>query len=215
MNNHLIFLPRPLGAMPGGHNFGASHQWQVDRVAPWVPVRLRMLPTGRKAENKIITPQRHSAPLGVFSRGEEKRYDMPIYKRCSRCGKRIPSGTTCPCQKQRHQEYDRYSRDKRSKDYYNSREWERARAAALDADGGLDVYLYMTTGEIVAADTAHHIIPLKDDWSKRADIDNLMSLHHDTHSTIEKKYKDNKAGMVRELAEMLRKYRRGQRGGAG
>lgn len=23
---------------------GASHQWQVGRVAPWVPVRFRMLP---------------------------------------------------------------------------------------------------------------------------------------------------------------------------
>lgn len=34
---------------------------------------------------------------------------------CSRCGKRIQSGSRCPCQKERHREYDRYSRDNKSK----------------------------------------------------------------------------------------------------
>ena len=80
-------------------------------------------------------------------------------------------------------------------------------------DGGIDVYLFATTGEIKPADTAHHIIPLKDDWSRRADVGNLMSLHHDTHSLIESVYKKDKAGMERILAEMLRKHREGQRYG--
>lgn len=139
---------------------------------------------------------------------------MPIYKRCSRCGKRLPEGTICPCLKKRHQEYDRYSRDKKSKQYYNSKEWELARAAALETDGGIDVYMFMTTGQIVLADTAHHIIPLKDDWNKRNDIENLMSLHHDTHSLIEKKYKKDKNQMQIELKEMLSKYRAMIKGGA-
>ena len=135
---------------------------------------------------------------------------MPIYKRCSRCGKRIPSGSTCPCAKQRHREYDRYSRDQRSRSFYGGKDWERARAAALDADGGIDVYLYMTEGIIVAADTVHHIIPLKDDWNKRIDIDNMISLSGDTHSMIEQEYKKDKDGMIRKLQEMIKEYR-GQR----
>ena len=139
---------------------------------------------------------------------------MPIYKRCSRCGKRLPEGTRCSCQKKRHQEYDRYSRDGKSKKYYNSKEWELARAAALEADGGIDVYVFMTTGQIVLADTAHHIIPLKDDWNKRNDIENLMSLSHDTHSIIEKKYKKDKDKMQAELKEMLKQFRDMKRGGA-
>lgn len=81
-------------------------------------------------------------------------------------------------------------------------------------DGGMDVYVFMTTGEILLADTAHHIIPLKDDWSKRNDIDNLMSLHHDTHSLIEKKYKKDKSRMQAELKEMLKQFREMIRGGA-
>lgn len=135
---------------------------------------------------------------------------MPIYKRCSRCGKRIPSGSTCPCVKQRHREYDRYSRDRRSRSFYNSKEWETGRATALEADGGIDVYLFMTEGIIAAADMVHHIIPLKDDWNKRIDIDNMMSLSRDTHSMIEQMYKKNKDEMIRKLQEMLKEYR-GQR----
>lgn len=132
---------------------------------------------------------------------------MPIYKRCSRCGKRLPSGTSCECLKKRHREYDRYSRDKKSKDFYNSQAWLKKRTDVMDIDGGIDVYLYMTTGEIVLADTVHHIIPLKDDWGKRLDEDNLMSLNHDTHSIIEQQYKKNKPEMIKKLQKMLTEYR--------
>lgn len=132
---------------------------------------------------------------------------MPIYKRCSRCGKRIASGTTCECVKKRYKEYDRHYRDKTSKDFYNSSEWLRKRGYVLELDEGIDVYIYMTTGEILLADTVHHIVPLKDDWSKRLDEENLMSLNHDTHSMIEKKYKENKEKMIESLQEMILKYR--------
>lgn len=132
---------------------------------------------------------------------------MQIYKRCSRCGKRIPSGSTCECVKKRHKEYDRYSRDKKSKNFYNSREWERGRAAALDSDGGIDVYLFMTEGKIVIADMVHHIVPLKDDWNKRIDIDNLISLSEGTHSMIEQMYKKNKGEIIGKLQKMVKEYR--------
>lgn len=119
----------------------------------------------------------------------------------------MPSGSTCPCIKQRHREYDRYSRDQRSRNFYGGKDWERARAAALDADGGIDVYLYMTEGIVVAADTVHHIIPIKDDWDKRINIDNMISLSSDTHSMIEQMYKKNKGAMIRRLQEMIKEYR--------
>lgn len=132
---------------------------------------------------------------------------MPIYKRCSRCGKRILSGNRCPCEKERHKEYDRFKRDRRSKQFYDSAEWIRARTDAMNTDQGIDVYLFVTKGEIKQADTVHHIIPLKENWEKRCDITNLISLHHDTHSLIEQMYKKNKQRIQRELAEILKKYR--------
>ncbi len=50
-----------------------------------------------------------------------------IYKRCSRCGKRIESGKTCECRKQRHKEYYKYSRDKKANAFYDSHNWNRMR----------------------------------------------------------------------------------------
>ncbi len=132
---------------------------------------------------------------------------MPIYKRCSRCGNRLPSGSKCECLKQRHKEYDKNYRDKDSTGFYHSRLWKDARHNALILDGYTDVYIYMTTGEIVTADTVHHIDPLKDNWNRRYDTDNLMSLSHDTHSKIEKMYEKDKVGTMKMLYEMLRRYR--------
>ena len=91
---------------------------------------------------------------------------------------------------------------------------EHARSEALAADEGLDVYLYMTEGIVVLADTVHHIIPLQDEWEKRNDISNLMSLSGDTHSMIEQMYKKDKDGMEKKLHEMLQQYRSMVRGGA-
>ena len=132
---------------------------------------------------------------------------MPIYKRCSRCGKRIEAGTTCQCLKDRHKEYDKYSRDRRSKQYYNSREWEVVREHVLQLDEGIDVYVYMTQGIVIRADTVHHIVPLKENWNLRSNEDNLISLNHDTHSMIEQQYRKNKNEMQEALKAMVQQYR--------
>ena len=91
--------------------------------------------------------------------------------------------------------------------FYNSAEWSRVRQRVLDLDK-IDVYLYMTQGRVVPADTVHHIVPLKSDWNKRLDINNLMSLHHDTHSTLEREYASRgEKSMVYTLYIFLRKFR--------
>ena len=131
---------------------------------------------------------------------------MPTYVRCAACGNRIPAGERCTCQAKRHREYDSRYRDSRSKKFYDSEEWRRAKRRALDLDG-MDVYMFMTTGRIMAADTVHHIIPLRDDWAKRCTASNLMSLHHTTHSRIEQEYRKNKNSMIRKLTVMLKKFR--------
>lgn len=131
-----------------------------------------------------------------------------IYKRCSKCGKRIPSGTKCECLKDRHKEYDALSRDRGAKAFYGSAEWISARDAALERDQMMDVYLFMTEGVVVKADSVHHIVPLRDDWTRRCDISNLMSLSHESHSRIEAGYKKDKRGIEERLQAMLIEYRR-------
>ena len=139
---------------------------------------------------------------------------MPIFKRCSRCGSRIQSGSTCECvrryERQRYKTYDMNQRDKKSRAFYTGREWQKKREEILSIDEYIDVYLFMTEGTIIAADTVHHIIPLKDDWEKRFADENLMSLNHNTHSMIEQKYKANKPEIEQILMKMLQEYRRQQ-----
>jgi phosphoglucosamine mutase len=70
------------------------------------------------------------------------------------------------------------------------------------------VYEYMMHGRVVIADTVHHIVPLKEDWNRRLDISNLMSLNHDTHSQIERDYEKYGAKvMACRLSEILGRYR--------
>ena len=139
-----------------------------------------------------------------------------ISKQCKYCGKWIPVDQTCSCHaaarkegtRQRNHDYDTHRRNKDAAAFYSSPEWITTRNAVLNLDQGIDVYRYMTTGEIRAADTVHHIIPLRDDWGRRLDTSNLISVCSSTKSKIEREYRRvGKREMQKKLSEMLKQYR--------
>lgn len=132
-----------------------------------------------------------------------------IMKICSRCGNRLPTGAHCPCEKRRHIEYDKYSRDRKSAGFYHSAEWLRARHLALSMSDGMDVYEYMKSGEISAADTVHHIVPLKDNWERRLDPDNLIPVSSRNHDEIHRLYGTGKEQTEAELFRMLSEFKHG------
>lgn len=144
---------------------------------------------------------------------------MPIFRRCGRCGMRYETGGSCPrcsakeIRAERNRQYDQHQRDQDSKRFYNSGDWLRARACALELDDGWDVYAYMTSGMLIPADTVHHIIPLKEDRRKALDPSNLMSVSASSHAAVESLYSINPREAERQLADMLRRYRSG--GGVG
>lgn len=76
------------------------------------------------------------------------------------------------------------------KAFYNSKEWQRAREKALMRDRCIDVWHYLITGEIKAGNIVHHIESLSDNFDKRADISNLVTLSSESHGLIEDAYKD-------------------------
>lgn len=131
-----------------------------------------------------------------------------IYKRCSRCGKRLEVGQTCECVKQRHKEYDRLARDKDAAKFYSSASWKRMRQYILDKYDSIDVYAYILYGQIEKADTVHHIVEMRDDKSQALMEQNLIPVSSSTHNIIHASYDKSKAdkrAMQSILYECLRR----------
>lgn len=120
-----------------------------------------------------------------------------IYRRCGRCGKRIESGTTCPC---RTQDKRIYTKAEGISKYYHTGEWHRVSTYILRKYDGVDVYAWAVHRVLLTADTVHHIVPLKENYGKRTEIDNLIPVSRKSHSEIEKLYRD---GRKRETQEKL------------
>ncbi|NNG67333.1 HNH endonuclease [Caldanaerobacter subterraneus] len=86
----------------------------------------------------------------------------------------------------RYDERVRKIRDKQYYEFYKSEEWERSKTQALIRDKVLCQWC-LRKGIIRPADVVHHIVPIKEDWSKRFDLDNLVSLCHECHNKYHSK----------------------------
>lgn len=106
----------------------------------------------------------------------------------------------------RHKIYDKYKRDEKSKKFYDSKEWEKARELALKK------YYYLCQEclkrkIITPYDVVHHIVPLKESKELSLDIDNLLPLCHKCHNKIENSKQERKLNInvieVQGNAEMV------------
>ena len=133
---------------------------------------------------------------------------MALYKRCSRCGKRLPYNGNCSCSSKRYKDEDIYNQGDKTKKFYKSRSWQKAREQAIAATYGLDIYSLYELGIIEYGATVHHIIPIREDWDKRNDINNLIYLTDSNHQLIhallaEKSSHDE---IIRKLMEIKREF---------
>ena len=126
-----------------------------------------------------------------------------MYKRCSRCGARIPSGLKCPhCKRE-----DSNRRDGVRKEYHTSR-WKRLREATLAAYSYVDLYALYREGRIVPADRVHHIEEALDHPEAFYDPGNLFPLSDASHHEVHRRYKDEGEALVRrELRSYLRRWK--------
>lgn len=129
-----------------------------------------------------------------------------ICKRCSRCGKRIQTGTICECQKNRHKEYKRYRTDDKEQSFYSSKEWKILKDKVKDRFNGIDIYSYYVLGKIEYGQTTHHIETLKDNWDKRLDIENLIYLTESNHQKIHAAMKANKKEIMDMLYKLIERF---------
>nr|WP_314462084.1 type II toxin-antitoxin system Phd/YefM family antitoxin [uncultured Clostridium sp.] len=124
-------------------------------------------------------------------------------KYCNRngCNKLVPQGVRyCEAHsinraaenKERHKEYDAHCRNQTAKAFYNSGEWRAARARTLARDTGIDIYLYITTGEVVPADMVHnmktYMDKITDDYETmivtRKDNKNVVILSEESYNNM-------------------------------
>ena len=133
---------------------------------------------------------------------------MPIYKRCDSCGKRLPSGTKCTCRESTRQKlYDKTSRNRRSETFYHSDDWCVRRQQAKERFHGIDIVEYYKNQKIVYGHSVHHIVPIKDDWSKRLDLDNLIYLSESNHQKVhELLLSDKRDKVIKELNELVARW---------
>ena len=127
---------------------------------------------------------------------------MPIYKRCSYCRKRIRSGTVCDCIKRRHKEYDQ-AKDKTIKGFYSSCSWQTVRKQAINRYSQLDIISYFEEQRIEYGETVHHIVPIKEDWSKRYETDNLIYLTEQHHQQVHEAMRAGKTEAVQQYLHSL------------
>ncbi len=77
--------------------------------------------------------------------------------------------------------YNKYVRDPVIDSFYKSKEWQRARAVALEVTNGL-CKRCRDQGYLVSADVVHHQVEVKDDWSQRLNLKILEPLCHSCHN---------------------------------
>lgn len=122
-----------------------------------------------------------------------------MLKKICRCGKVIPySMKRCPeCEAKaekkrkeniRYYKQTTYDRDSKYNKFYKSREWIKGRQLAIVRDHAL-CRDCLDKDVITPYNTVHHIVPIKEDWSKRLDIDNLISLCESCHQKRHKSMK--------------------------
>lgn len=134
---------------------------------------------------------------------------MPIYKRCTRCNKRLLTGTKCDCYNPRYKEEDKYKKGDQYSDFYNTGDWKVMREKTKHKTAGMDIYSYYILGIIEYGTTAHHIQELKENWSRRLDISNLIYLTDSNHQLIHKEYRkgrQEKKAMQTLLYDLLERY---------
>ena len=133
-----------------------------------------------------------------------------MYVRCSRCGKRRPSGTKCDCIKRVRKEYDSKYRNKEATQFYHSSDWLTVRNRVMNIYDSIDVFLFVTEHKIVIADVVHHIVPLSDDKTLALVESNLIPVSSSTHNMIHNAYDkddDTKKEMQAKLREVMQLYR--------
>lgn len=84
-------------------------------------------------------------------------------------------------------DYDYKRKDDKYKKFYKSREWKRLRDYVLKRDNYI-CQECIKENKITTCNTVHHIVEVREDFSKALSEDNLLTLCHECHNKIHKRF---------------------------
>lgn len=132
---------------------------------------------------------------------------MPVYRRCGKCGKKILQSSKCECTKASARDYKKKVRENKENikysKFYDSPHWKRMSKYIRIKYNGLCLYCLVKFKITTIADVVHHIIELKEDFSKRLEDENLLPLCHSCHNKLHKNYTEIEK---KELYKIKDKY---------
>ena len=139
-----------------------------------------------------------------------------LYKYCS-CGLKIEytqgkcDGCKSKAEESKKSRYKKY-RDSKTKDkesqFYNTTAWTRLRNYIVNSYLNMSVYSYYKEGKIVTSEVVHHLVEVREDWSKRLDKFNLIPLTRKEHQIVHRRMEIEGYENVRlELEDMVKKFR--------
>lgn len=135
---------------------------------------------------------------------------MAIYSKCSQCGKKILQGQQCECRKDRYKEYNkrvRFNKDnKKYFDFYNTIHWKRMSKYIKNKYNEVCLKCLLKYKILTPSDVAHHIVPIREDYSKRLEEKNLIPLCHGCHNRID--HINYTEEMKDELRSILEEYKK-------
>lgn len=141
---------------------------------------------------------------------------MPVYRKCTVCGKKVLEGTLCICeQKKKLYSYRDYKRrrmqnksERERQKFYSNKNWLKLSNTIKNHYFGLCV-MCLHKGLIKGSKYTHHIETLKDKYDLKYDKDNLIAVCDCCHKKIHKLYDssdNNKTVMQKALKELIYKF---------
>ncbi len=103
-------------------------------------------------------------------------------KRCSECESKRTTE-----KREYNRKYDYHNREEKIKRFYHSSSWKNVRRYVLIRDNYLCQHC-LRENVITSAELVHHIVEVKEDFSKRLDPDNCISVCKPCHNKIDHKH---------------------------
>ncbi len=84
-------------------------------------------------------------------------------------------------------DYDYRHKDDKHKKFYKSKEWKRLREYILKRDNYMCAEC-IKVDKVTTCNTVHHLVEIREDFSKALDESNLVTICHDCHNKIHKRF---------------------------